>query len=51
VLTVFGDIQNVYGRRNVAGYDLEVDDATGAVNRKTERWPGFFGSVGFTLEF
>ncbi len=50
-LTVFGDVQNVYGKRNVAGFDLEVDDATGDVVLKKERWPGFFASVGFSLEF
>jgi outer membrane receptor for ferrienterochelin and colicin len=50
-LTVFGDVQNVYGKRNVAGYDLELDDATGAIILKKERWPGFFASVGFSLEF
>jgi outer membrane receptor for ferrienterochelin and colicin len=50
-LTVFGDVQNLYGKRNVAGFDLEVDDATGAVVLKKERWPGFFASVGFSLEF
>jgi hypothetical protein len=50
-LTAFGDIQNVYGRRNVAGFDLEMDDETGEFFLKKERWPGFFASVGFTLEF
>jgi hypothetical protein len=50
-LTVFGDVQNLYGRRNVAGFDLEFDDATGEVFLKKERWPGFFASVGFSLEF
>ena len=50
-LTVFGDVQNVYGRRNVAGFNLEVDEATGAVIRKEERWPGFFATVGISLEF
>jgi hypothetical protein len=50
-LTVFGDVQNAYGRRNVAGFDLEVDDATEEIFLKKERWPGFFASVGFSLEF
>ncbi|HEY6065409.1 MAG TPA: TonB-dependent receptor [Thermoanaerobaculia bacterium] len=50
-LTVFGDVQNVYGRRNVAGYDLEVDGPNGGVFLKKEQWPGFYASVGFTLEF
>ncbi len=50
-LTVFVDAQNLYGHRNVAGFDLEFDDATGEVFLKKERWPGFFASVGFSLEF
>jgi TonB-dependent receptor-like protein/carboxypeptidase family protein len=50
-LTGFVDVQNLYGHRNVAGFDLEFDDATGEVFLKKERWPGFFASVGFSLEF
>jgi len=50
-LTVFGDVQNLYGRRNVAGFDLEFDDETGRAFLKRERWPGFFASAGFALEF
>ena len=49
-LTAFLDVQNVYNRRNAAGQDVEIHD-DGAVIRKTERWPGFFGSAGFSLEF
>ncbi len=50
-LTVFGDVQNVYNRRNTAGSDLEIDDETGEIFLKKERWPGFFASVGVSLEF
>ena len=48
-LTVFGDVQNLYNRRNVAGSDLEIDDESGEIFLKTERWPGFFASVGVSL--
>jgi TonB-dependent receptor-like protein/carboxypeptidase family protein len=49
-LSAFIDVQNVYNRRNAAGQDVEIRD-TGQVIKKTEEWPGFFGSAGFTLEF
>jgi outer membrane receptor protein involved in Fe transport len=49
-LTAFIDVQNVYNRRNAAGQDVEIRE-TGEVIKKTEEWPGFFGSAGFSLEF
>ena len=49
-LTAFVDIQNVYNRRNVAGLDVEIRE-TGRVVEKNERWPGIFGSAGFSLEW
>jgi hypothetical protein len=49
-LTAFVDVQNVYNRRNAAGLDVEIRD-TGEVIETIERWPGIFGSAGFTLEF
>ena len=48
-ITAFLDAQNVYDRKNTAGFDLEVDD--GGVVRSSERWPGFFASAGVTWEF
>jgi hypothetical protein len=50
-VTAFLDAQNVYDRKNTAGFDLEVDDETGEIIRSTERWPGFFASAGVTWEF
>ncbi len=50
-LTLFLDAQNVYNRRNVAGFDLEFDEETGQLTRRDERWPGFFASAGISWEF
>lgn len=49
--TLFLDAQNVYDRRNVAGFDLEVDEEAGAIRATPEPWPGFFASAGVTWEF
>lgn len=50
-LTFFVDLQNVYDRRNVAGFDLEIDEAGREVIFEEESWPGFFPSVGLSWEF
>lgn len=50
-VTAFLDAQNVYDRKNTAGFDLEIDEETGQIVRSTERWPGFFASAGVTWEF
>ena len=50
-LTFFLDVQNVYNHKNVAGFDLEVDEKAGEIIANEERWPGFFASVGVALEF
>jgi outer membrane receptor protein involved in Fe transport len=50
-LTVFADVQNLYDRRNVAGFDLELDEETGELRAERETWPGFFASAGLTWEF
>jgi hypothetical protein len=49
-LVAFVDVQNAYNRRNVAGQDVEIREETGIV-KKTESWPGIFGSAGLSLEF
>jgi hypothetical protein len=41
----------VYNRKNVAGYDLEIDDEAGEIIADPERWPGFFASAGISWEF
>jgi TonB dependent receptor/Carboxypeptidase regulatory-like domain/TonB-dependent Receptor Plug Domain len=50
-LAVFVDAQNVYNRKNVAGFDLEIDEEAGEIIANEERWPGFFASAGVSLEF
>lgn len=49
-LTFFSDVQNLYNRRNVAGFDLEVDEEAGRIIRTEEDWPGFFASAGISWE-
>jgi outer membrane receptor for ferrienterochelin and colicin len=50
-LTAFLDVQNLYDRKNFAGFDLELDEDTGEIQKSAEHWPGFFASAGVTLEF
>ena len=49
-LTLFFDVQNLYNRRNVSGFDLEIDEDTGQLLRREESWPGFFASAGVAWE-
>jgi hypothetical protein len=50
-LTFFVDIQNLYNRRNLAGFDIGLDEEAGVVELEPEDWPGIFPSLGFTWEF
>ncbi|HEV8581648.1 MAG TPA: TonB-dependent receptor [Thermoanaerobaculia bacterium] len=50
-LTFFVDIQNLYNRRNLAGFDVHLDEDAGKVELEGERWPGAFPSFGVTWEF
>jgi hypothetical protein len=50
-LTFFVDVQNVYNRRNLAGFDVHLDEDAGVVNLEAERWPGLFPSAGITWDF
>lgn len=47
-LTFFVDLQNLYNRKNLAGFDLEVDED--GIALEPETWPGFFPSIGITWE-
>lgn len=47
-LTFFVDLQNVYNRKNIAGFDLEVDEES--IFPEPETWPGFFPSIGISWE-
>ncbi len=50
-LELFFDVQNVYDRRNVAGYDLGINDEGTGITLPEEHWPGIFPSVGISLAF
>ncbi len=51
LLTFFVDIQNVYHRKNPAGFDYEIDDEAGIITPNVETWKGFFPSLGIRWEF
>ncbi|MDX1503433.1 MAG: TonB-dependent receptor, partial [Thermoanaerobaculia bacterium] len=50
-LRLFLDVQNVYDRANLAGFDYEIDDETGTLIDNRESWPGFLPSLGVEIEF
>lgn len=50
-LSFYVDVQNLYDRRNLAGFDVDVDDDAGVVRLDEESWPGFFPSAGVTWKF
>lgn len=50
-LTFFVDIQNLYDRQNLGGFDLQVDSDEGSIEVVKEHWPGIFPSLGITWEF
>lgn len=50
-MTFYVDVQNVYNRENVAGFDVSLDEEAGLVMRDPENWPGVFPSFGITWEF
>jgi outer membrane receptor protein involved in Fe transport len=47
----FLDVQNLYDRANLAGYDLEVDEEEGRLVAVEEHWAGLLASLGVTVEF
>ncbi|MEJ2084843.1 MAG: TonB-dependent receptor [Acidobacteriota bacterium] len=50
-LTFFVDIQNVLNRRNVAGFDIEIDTDEGVLEPIVEEGAGILPSLGVTIEF
>lgn len=50
-LDAFVDVQNLYDRQNVAGFDFDIDEEEGTLTFDRETWPGIVPSAGFTLEF
>ena len=49
VLTFFADVQNVYDRSNIAGFDVAIDEDE-PLELEAESWPGFFPLIGVTWE-
>jgi hypothetical protein len=49
--SLFFDVQNVYDRRNLAGFDLALDEEEGTLELEEENWPGLFPSLGVSWEF
>ncbi len=50
-LTFYVDVQNLYDRRNIAGFDREIDEEELEILTMEEHWPGIFPSIGLTYEF
>jgi len=50
-LTFFVDVQNVYDRQNLGGFDLQVDADEGVLDLAQEHWAGIFPSLGISWEF
>ncbi|HEX5760946.1 MAG TPA: TonB-dependent receptor [Thermoanaerobaculia bacterium] len=50
-LDLFVDVQNLYDRRNLAGFDVAIDEDEGTVVFEREDWPGLVPSAGVALEF
>jgi hypothetical protein len=50
-LTFFIDVQNLYDRRNAAGFDIEIDEEDGLLTSVAESWPGILPSAGIRFEF
>jgi outer membrane receptor protein involved in Fe transport len=51
LVDLFFEVQNLYDRRNVSGFDIEIDGETGEIHRTTEIWPGSALSAGVSIEF
>jgi hypothetical protein len=49
--TFFVDVQNLYNRQNLAGFDHFVDEDSGALETDPERWAGLFPSIGIRWKF
>jgi TonB dependent receptor-like, beta-barrel/Carboxypeptidase regulatory-like domain len=46
--TFFVDVQNLYGRRNLAGFDVLLEEEEADIELAKEHWPGVFPSIGLT---
>ena len=50
-MTFYLDVQNLYDRENLAGFDLSVDEEEGTAELEEEHWPGLFPSIGLLWAF
>ena len=50
-LVLFIDVQNVYDRGNIAGFDFSIDQEEGTLTPNAEEWAGILPSVGVSFEF
>lgn len=50
-LRFFLDVQNVYDRQNVGGFDPDFDEEQGSAELDPEPWPGIIPSFGLVWEF
>ncbi|MEP7011806.1 MAG: TonB-dependent receptor [Acidobacteriota bacterium] len=50
-LTFFVDVQNLYDRQNLGGFDLQVDAEAESFDLVKEHWAGIFPSLGINWEF
>ncbi len=50
-LVFFIDVQNVYNRDNIAGFDFQIDEEAGTLTPNAERWAGILPSVGVSFDF
>jgi len=48
---LFIDIQNLYNRRNLGGFDFTIDEERGLLVAGREEWQGFLPSAGISIEF
>ena len=50
-LVFFVDVQNVYNRGNVAGFDFDIDQDAGTLTPNAEEWAGILPSVGISFDW
>ena len=50
-LVFYVDIQNVYDRGNIAGFDFAIDEEAGTLEPNAEEWAGILPSLGVSFEF
>ncbi len=50
-LEFFVDVQNLYDRKNTAGFDIAIDDELGTLDAVPEPWAGILPSAGVNYRF